>query len=94
MRWSQLNNNKSLQWDFHEHDSGSSRTSAKAWKQGLAVGPPIDCRYGWNYDTPEHRKLLDSIHQLFQPIVELHAPECTLYCKGAAQRSPEVLDAE
>ena len=93
-RWSQLHNNKKLQWDFHEHDSGSGRVSAKAYKRGLAVGPPIDCRHGWNYDDSEHRKLLDELHRVFTPITELHAPECTLYCKGSAQREANILDKE
>ena len=92
-RWAQLTG-KQLNWDFWEHDAGSCRCSGKAWKKGMAVGPPIDCRFGWNYDRADHRQLITTIHNMFMPIFELHAPECTLFCKGSAQRDPEVLATE
>jgi hypothetical protein len=91
-RWCELKG-KTIQWQFWEHDAGSSRTSATAFSRGLWVGPPIDARYGWDYNDNEHRDLLDKIHRQFKPIVEHHAPECTDWCKGSAQRKPDELQA-
>ena len=46
-RWAALNNEK-LHWDFTEQWSCSGRLSSHAYRRGLAVGFPVDYRYGWD----------------------------------------------
>ena len=65
-----------------EQWSCSGRFSAHALKRGLAVGFPVDYRYGWDLNNPSHRRLLDRIHAVFRPQVILPAPDCRVYSKA------------
>ena len=63
-RWSLLTG-KPLHWNFWELYSGTARASRACFDALLAVGFPIDARYGWNLHDPVHRQMIADTLQLF-----------------------------
>ena len=55
---------------FQEHMSGSGAISLAALASGLAVGFPVDFRYGWNLRTLPHQNLLAN----FSATADYYAP--------------------
>ena len=52
--------------------SGSGRLSLSCYMAGQMVGCPMDCRYEWNLQRPEHQHLIDNI----KSTVDFAAPNC------------------
>ena len=52
--------------------SGSGRLSLSCYMAGQMVGCPIDYRYEWNLQRPEHQHLIDNI----KSTVDFAAPNC------------------
>ena len=90
-RWSALTGNP-LKWDLWELWSCSGRVSTKALGKQLAVGFPVDLRYGWDFRRKDHRDLLDQVFQMFRPEIVIAAPECRLW--SAANRTPNMFVLE
>ena len=62
-----------LMWELQ---SGSARLSLTAYKAGEHVLFPIDYRYGWDTDLPEHQLLLSRIRREIPPKVLFGSPTC------------------
>ena len=68
------------QWDLWERCSGSSRLSLYGEREfKLAVGFPIDLRYGWDIHYRPHQILLEQIRQATRPRVIFDSPDSRLW---------------
>ena len=73
--WFQQARGKRLRWHFWELFSGSGRLSFIMLLAGLTVGFPVDMRYGWNMNNPQHQSMLRQARDEFCPGVMFMAPE-------------------
>ena len=62
---------------FSECMSGSGRLSLGCLMGGMWISFPVDFRYGWDLRTKNHRRLLGSVFDNINPLVEFYAPKCS-----------------
>ena len=66
-----------IQRQVQEQMSGSGRFSAEACHQGISILFPVDLRYGWDVNNPEHRKLQDMVRDKLKPLFTWSSPDCS-----------------
>ena len=92
--WFNQARNKRLRWHFWELFSGSGRLSLIMLLAGLTVGFPVDMRYGWNMNDPQHQHMLRQARDEFCPGVMFMAPECGPWSVSSSAKAPELRMAE
>lgn len=75
-------------WHFLELYSGSGRLSLTLATAGLAVGCPIDLRYGWNLNDSDHQHKLWKLIEVMKPAVVFASPRCKYHSTSANTMDP------
>ena len=93
-QWLQKASGRGLRWQFWEWCSGSGRLSLMLMAASMAVGFPVDYRYGWDLAHPPHQVLLRKCHSEFCPAHLFAAPTCTPWSVSSSSKPPDVRDKE
>ena len=79
---------RKLRFQCWEWFSGSGRLSLVLLLANLAVGFPVDCRYGWDIGHAPHQMLLRQCQEVFAPDHLFAAPNCGPWSVATAGRDP------
>ena len=85
---------KDLDGSFGNGAPGSGRLSLMLMAASMAVGFPVDYRYGWDLAHPPHQVLLRKCHSEFCPAHLFAAPTCTPWSVSSSSKPPDVRDRE
>ena len=94
LAWLSVTSSKRLRWQFQELCSGSGRLSLTLLLTGMAVGFPVDYRYGWDLAHPTHQSLLRACHEEFQPDHLFAAPSCSPWSVASSTKAPDLRAAD
>ena len=74
---------------FMELYSGTGRLSLTMATAGLSVAFPVDLRYGWNINDPEHQRKLWTAIDTLKPGVIFASPKCKFYSTASNTMHPD-----
>ena len=86
--WMNKSKGRNKRWHFWEIFSGSGRLSLTLLLSGLAVGPPIDMRYGWDVNNTSHQAMLLEAQREFKPGTIHYAPDCAPWSVSSSSKDP------
>ena len=86
--WMNKSKGRNKRWHFCEIFSGSGRLSLTLLLSGLAVGPPIDMKYGWDVNNTSHQAMLLEAQREFKPGTIHYAPDCAPWSVSSSSKDP------
>ena len=92
--WFSRAKGRGLRWHFQEICSGSGRLSLVALLSGMLVGFPVDYRYGWDINLPDHQRMLSQAREEFKPQYLHASPTCTPWSTSSNHKADHVRQAE